>query len=111
VAGFLGRNFPKDKKRNLKIKPFLQMATMAAFLKSSKLAIRHNFFMDHYLHKIFTCYKLAMWSFIFNLKKWSRGHSLRDIFETSKGINSRLISLLGVCFREIGKGKICELQK
>jgi hypothetical protein len=37
---------------------------MAAFLKSSKLAIRHNFFIDHYLHQIFTCYKMARWPLI-----------------------------------------------
>jgi hypothetical protein len=37
---------------------------MAAFLKGAKLAIRHKFFIDHYLHPIFTCYKMAMWPLI-----------------------------------------------
>jgi hypothetical protein len=37
---------------------------MAAFLKNAKMAIRHNFFIDHYLYRIFTCYKMAMWPLI-----------------------------------------------
>jgi hypothetical protein len=45
------------------------MATMAAFLKSSFLSILHKLLMGKYLHKIFTCYKMAMWPFFFNLKR------------------------------------------
>jgi hypothetical protein len=33
---------------------------MAAFFKSSVLAIRHNLFIDNCLQQIFTCYKMAM---------------------------------------------------
>jgi hypothetical protein len=40
------------------------MAPMAAFLTSWKMAIRHKFFIDHYLYQIFTCYKMAMWPLI-----------------------------------------------
>jgi hypothetical protein len=40
------------------------MATMAAFLKSPVLAIRHNLFNYNYLHQIFPCYKMAMWPLI-----------------------------------------------
>jgi hypothetical protein len=45
------------------------MATMAAFLTSWKMAIRHNFFIDRYLQKMFTCYKVATWPFIFRVKR------------------------------------------
>jgi hypothetical protein len=58
------------------------MATVAAFWTSSFLAIRHKLLMDHYLHPIFACYKVARWPFIFSLKRtqskrgsavWTRG--------------------------------------
>jgi hypothetical protein len=42
---------------------------MAAFLTSWKMAIRHNFFIDRYLQKIFTCYKVATRPFIFRVKR------------------------------------------
>jgi hypothetical protein len=37
------------------------VAVMAAFLTSWKMAIRHKFFIDHSLHLISSCYKMAMW--------------------------------------------------
>jgi hypothetical protein len=40
------------------------VASMAAFSKSVKMAICHNFFIDCYLQKIFTCYKMARWPLI-----------------------------------------------
>jgi hypothetical protein len=42
---------------------------MAAFLTSWKMAIHHNFFMNRYLQKIFTCYKVARWPFLFRVKR------------------------------------------
>jgi hypothetical protein len=37
---------------------------MAAFFKNLKMAICHKLFSVNYLHKIFTCYKMAMWPLI-----------------------------------------------
>jgi hypothetical protein len=34
---------------------------MAAFFKIAVLAIRHKVFIDHYLHLISSCNKMAMW--------------------------------------------------
>jgi hypothetical protein len=42
---------------------------MAAFLTSWKMAIRHNFFIDHYLNLISSCNKMATWPFIFRVKR------------------------------------------
>jgi hypothetical protein len=66
------------------------MATVAAFFKSAVLAIRHNLFIDNYLHKIFTCYKMATWPLIqrhFETEKL-RSHLLS--FSVSKCLLSRL---------------------
>jgi hypothetical protein len=42
---------------------------MAAFLKGGKMAICYKLFIDSYLQKIFTCYKVATWPFIFRVKR------------------------------------------
>jgi hypothetical protein len=57
-----------------------QWPPMAAFLKSVQMAIRHNFFIDSYLHQIFTCYKMATWPLII-LRILFIFETFRDILE------------------------------